>query len=204
VISHRYRCIFIHIPRCAGSSVEQWIVGRDWWHVQRQTKHLLASQAKRMYARWWKSYFKFAIVREPVSRFISALNYASHFGLAINPSGRVDLSGYRARFGQDIVLEHDHRYYRRSDLLQPHHVSGAIFGNILDAEVDYIGRFETLSESMAEVRRLIGHAAPFEHWRERSKPVSAVPLPKVDDQVIAEIAAMCAKDYSQFGYEEPR
>jgi hypothetical protein len=204
VISHRFRCIFIHVPRCAGTSVEEWICGRNWWTVHPQTKHLLASQAKRIYAPWWPSYYKFAIIREPVSRFLSCLKYGAHFGLAADDRGSLDFTGYRRLFGREIVVEHDHRFFHRADLIQDHHRPGAVYGNILDSEIDYVGRFETLSESMAEVRRVIGHPAPFDHWTERSNRPGDASLPRIDDGVAAEISAMCADDYDRFGYERPR
>src|SRR5271166_1307490 len=81
VISHEYRCIFIHIPRCAGTSIEIWLTGQDWWDTDPRCKHLIASQARKLYASYWNRYFKFAVVRDPVERVISLLKYKTHFAL---------------------------------------------------------------------------------------------------------------------------
>ena len=53
MISHKHKCIFIHIPKCAGQSIEKWFCGRVYtcWddtnkiHVQ----HSTARQIKRLY-----------------------------------------------------------------------------------------------------------------------------------------------------------
>lgn len=47
MISHELKCIFVHIPRTAGSNIERSLIGQDWWEVSHETKHLLASQAKK-------------------------------------------------------------------------------------------------------------------------------------------------------------
>jgi hypothetical protein len=65
MISHKLKCIFIHIPRCAGTSVELALDARDWWLYTPQEKHLSASEAKIRYADFWDDYFKFSFVRNP-------------------------------------------------------------------------------------------------------------------------------------------
>jgi hypothetical protein len=71
---HKHKCIFIHIPKNAGSSVLQ----------------LFADKSGRKHAKWYefyesndyffKRYFKFAIVREPLSRLYSAYRYVLQGG----------------------------------------------------------------------------------------------------------------------------
>ena len=53
MISHELKCIFIHIPRTAGSSIERALINDDWWTVESKTKHLIASQAKKIYSEYW-------------------------------------------------------------------------------------------------------------------------------------------------------
>ena len=54
MISHKYKCIFIHIPRTGGTYVEKMIsahflLGKDrnFWDLPKEEKHLIASQAKK-------------------------------------------------------------------------------------------------------------------------------------------------------------
>ena len=66
MISHKYKCIFIHIPRTAGTFTELLIDGKDWWVPKgygsfRQEKHIIASQAKKIYKDYWDEYFKFSM-----------------------------------------------------------------------------------------------------------------------------------------------
>ena len=156
MISHELKCIFIHIPRTAGSSIEKFLVGTDWWRFDRRTKHLVASQAKKIYKEYWDDYFKFSFVRNPYSRMLSMASYSSnmrriYFGnetLLSDLISREFINGYRELFGQKILLEHDHRFYKRSEIITNKHKPGCVYGNILDENLDFVGRFETLADDM--------------------------------------------------------
>jgi hypothetical protein len=77
MISHPYKFIFFHIPKTAGTSIEKflypfasescggkWAVSNRCW---RNRELFEAAQDRR-------DYFAFAIVRNPLDRFISAWN----------------------------------------------------------------------------------------------------------------------------------
>lgn len=57
--------IFIHIPKCAGTSVSETLYGEDPWHFS----------IKHYSERAITSYVSFAIVRDPVDRFYSSFYY---------------------------------------------------------------------------------------------------------------------------------
>ncbi len=74
MISHKYRAILIHIPRTAGTSIEHALVGVDWWGIDANTKHIYASVARELYAKWWSSYVTFTVIREEEERIQSFVN----------------------------------------------------------------------------------------------------------------------------------
>jgi Sulfotransferase family len=199
MISHEYRCIFIHIPRCAGTSVETWITGRDWWQVAPQTKHLIASQAKCLYGDYWNKYYKFAIARDPFDRMISSLKYAEYFGLSFNNKRGFYFDRYHELFGRTPVVEHDHRFYKRASLVRECHKPYSVYGNILDEPLDFIARFENLADDMREVQLAIGCRDQFVIHVEQSAHRT---LSKNDllDRDLAQISEMFRADLETFSY----
>lgn len=91
MVSREHSCIFVHIPRCAGSSVEAvvwpgarteedlWMGFVDEYHNRHQTgglQHLLARQIREeVGARTFESMFKFTVVRNPFDRTVSQFAY---------------------------------------------------------------------------------------------------------------------------------
>jgi hypothetical protein len=198
MISHELKCIFVHIPRCAGTSVETWLVGQNWWSIEPETKHLTAYQARTLYAKYWDEYLTFSIVRNPITRFQSCMKYASHFGLSYSGSGQVDFTGYHARFGSEIVLEHDHRFANLQELRKDHHLPGQVYGNILDVPLDFVGKFENLQDDMGEIGRLLGFRRPFRFHAEKSE---RTPKMQFSDVSMEKIREICARDLEVFGYD---
>lgn len=142
MISHEHKCIFIHIPRTAGTFIEHAICGKDWWGVSSNTKHILASTAKEVYKDYWNDYFKFSIVRDPWDRMVSLSRYANHFGVKIT-NNQLDFEDYKTRY---TPVEIDRRSKSKNAPVNP--IPHAVYLNILDEDLDFIGKFEDLEGSL--------------------------------------------------------
>tara|TARA_R110000824_G_scaffold67527_2_gene174973 strand:+ start:3609 stop:4232 length:624 start_codon:yes stop_codon:yes gene_type:complete len=155
MISHKYKCIFIHIQRTAGGAIESQIDGKDWWSDKnlRPHKHLLASQAKKIYSEYWKDYFKFSIVRNPWARMVSMLQFASSLGLREH-NGLLEISEYKKKYGFPATVEYDPRFHHKKDI--PKGCEGSAYSNILDEELDFIGSYENLEKDAQFIFNTIG------------------------------------------------
>ena len=76
MISHKHKCIFIHISRTGGSTIERLLQGEDQWNRDPYSKHITTARAKKLYSEWWDDYFKFTFVRNPYDRVLSQLHTA--------------------------------------------------------------------------------------------------------------------------------
>jgi hypothetical protein len=152
MISHKYKCIFIHIPRTAGTAIEKWICGDDWWYIEKETKHLLASQAKKIYQEYWDSYFKFSFVRNPWDRMVSCLGAYEDF-FKISCKEFLNIDGYKKEFGYPITIENDYRFSKKNDIQLEKHQEHSVYLNILDENLDFIGKFESLRKDTEFIKK---------------------------------------------------
>lgn len=172
MISHQYKCIFIHIPRTAGTSIEKWICGSNWWYIDKETKHLLASQAKDIYKEYWDSYYKFSFVRNPWDRMVSCLHHKDFFKLEYKEQMIID--NYKKQFGYPITIENDYRYSSRDVIYSsaPEKFrNNCVYLNILNEALDFIGKFENLPSDIAFLKEKLGipYDFHFESKPEKSK-----------------------------------
>ena len=84
MISHRYRCIYVNQPKCAGTSVLDWFIAhgggrhsfRPYWY--RGTLPERIPQVARL-LEFYPGYFTFTFLRNPYRRFLSLHRHANRY-----------------------------------------------------------------------------------------------------------------------------
>ena len=71
-IYHHLKAIFVHVPKTTGTAIERTLRESPEQNVG---GHTTALGYRRQYPVEFATYFKFAVVRHPVSRFLSAYRY---------------------------------------------------------------------------------------------------------------------------------
>jgi hypothetical protein len=205
MISHEHRCIFVHIPKTAGNSINR-VFGVGWEdHKDLQCYYDELPRAV------FTNYFKFAVVRNPWDRLLSDYNYqlkksrapaAKLFVYAADGSKRnfaawveTALSApeqYDAGDWGGAVSPHIHRWSPQLDWIS---VGGK-------ARTDFVARLEQLPEDFRTVCHQL-EMPPFRlphrnrrlHWH----------YSHYYDRTTRElVAAYYARDIEHFGYEFER
>ena len=173
-ISHRHKFIFIHIPKCGGSSIEnslskftkldlmnnprplsdEQIESRNLYvtgSLHRLARHLSAREIKAlMKDQKFQDYYKFSIVRNPYSRLVSYYNFIRQLK-----------SPDRKKLQVRLVLDSDNFKDFVVNALQVEEIN--LFFNqhkyIFDEDennlMDFIGKFENLSSDFEQIIQTI-------------------------------------------------
>jgi hypothetical protein len=135
-VNHRHKCIFIHIAKCGGSSVNKVLRAHGgidfhggipmkhhspWWQLQEWLTR-----------RQWQTYFKFAIIRNPWDRIVS--QYEDH-----------QVTRYEMPFKEFLKLPY---------LCPP--CCSLIVDNGGGIQVDQVVQFENYEEEMQKIWNRIG------------------------------------------------
>lgn len=164
MISHQHQCIFIHIPKCAGSSIEaafdvipkngEWIrpnyetlmgwCPKNNLHLQHATPQQLLDH-NYISKDIWDSYYKFVTVRNPYARTISDYNYLvktlqvkDHFSNYISATGKFE----------EPLNDNSSPDYR-GDHIQP--MIDYFFLNNRAIQYDTVVRMETIQSQLEKV-----------------------------------------------------
>ena len=180
------------------------IHGKNWWFVEKETKHIVASTAKELYKDYWDDYFKFSFVRNPWDRMLSMARIYLWSGVRVK-SGKIDISEYLKKYPK---IEVDPRSKSSSDVFNP--ISNSVYLNLLNEQLDFIGRFENLQDDYNYVLESIGMRPRLLRNNERShKPGNIMDYSKYhddytkyyNDETVRLVAEKYAKDIEYFGYK---
>lgn len=177
--------VFIHIPKTGGTSINRALGLAD--------EHKTALQLRgRLGVQRWERKFRFAFVRNPWDRAVSAFKFARDR----NKDSRFVALSFRDWLRLAYVDRHP-LYFDIPVSFLPQ------FGWISDDSdrvlVDFIGRFENLSADFANVCERIGRKAPALPHHNSTKRDDYRSY--YDDESIEIIARWYKKDIEHFGYE---
>ncbi|MFK7944443.1 MAG: sulfotransferase family 2 domain-containing protein [Paracoccaceae bacterium] len=199
MISLVHRTLFVHVPKCAGQSVEQAFcedLGLRWG----KHRHLLGCMQRP--GTWSKAYpgrlahitahqytaldfcpqemfdnfYKFAVVRDPVQRIVSMWRYLET---------ELGFDEFVAEFVPE-QLAAGHFFY------QPQHIY-LCAPQTQTLLVDHLIPFSRLAEEWPDVQRRSGIRAPLGH---RNKSDGKAARPEVSAETCARIEEIYADDYA--------
>lgn len=207
MISHHHKCIFIHVQRTGGTTIERWLQGEDQWNIKHNWKHVTSNFAKeRLYSEYWNEYFKFAFVRNPYEHVLSEIPLAGmykwrHLGinlvdpedrfLNINPMHYIDIHCNGGAFIND---------YDESANLKPN----CIYQNIFSAGIDKVYKFEEYDAAIDDIAKTLGIESPsgnlLKHGaRSEDQKCTMDQFKPKDFQIINELYG---SDFEEYGYEK--
>lgn len=197
MIDHKHKCIFIHIARTGGSSIESMMVGNDYWNINPNEKHLPAEVAKKLYSPYWHSYYKFSIVRNPFDRIRSAFKFADHYGLTLNSNGEIEMDTYKTLWNYPFLCEGNR--FAPVKVYDPRNLNlktGQLYGNLIGPGLDDVFLFEELDSVILDLREKYKNLYPLTYRHQASTKA----WPKLSQKSIELIREIHHYDFETYGY----
>tara|TARA_R110001606_G_scaffold251548_2_gene399512 strand:+ start:1264 stop:1929 length:666 start_codon:yes stop_codon:yes gene_type:complete len=184
------QAIFVHVPKAAGFSVSNALYGKALGHIRAET-------IKRYSPREFDQCFKFAFVRHPVTRYISALSYvrenyqALHGSPGLPPEHLLPLG----------PLEFFDEWLADIDLADTNFVFQPQADFIFDRHdtllVDYLARFEDFDGEIEHLARRLPRLATIQRLNASGSAAVSYPFEQLD----ARLRQVYARDYRLLGYQ---
>lgn len=204
IVSHRHRFVFFAVPRTGTHAIRRALAPHldagDWQQKNLhgaarlpvpelaaiEHGHIGVDEARRyLPAEIWNGYLKFAFVRNPFDRFVSACFFLhrNQSAFAQSPVEHMKRALRRAAFRRRVLV--------RSQVAQLALADGTL-------GVDRIGRFETLEDSLAEIGAELG-LPPLELARMNASTHEGY-AKHYDAELRQHVAELYAEDLRAFGY----
>ncbi|QDP01989.1 sulfotransferase family 2 domain-containing protein [Thalassotalea sp. PS06] len=190
----KYECIFIHIPKTAGTSILNALQGKK---VNRD--HCSFHEYSRSDVIKYSEFFKFTFVRNPYDRAVSTYEYLKRGGNQIGGLYFKELINKHYPTFEMFVLDYlDKEQIQLHKLFKPQYLF--IYDHKLECQVDEIFYFENIEESYSHISQVLKLNVPLkcenkvvrEHYLSYYK----------NRQVVEKINYLYSKDFDLFGYDK--
>ena len=205
IVSHRHRFIFFAVPRTGTHSVRTALrphLGEGDWEQEGLRRkvtlpvpalarighgHISLKQAQvHLREEVWGAYFKFAFVRDPYDRFVSSWTFMNTHN---PPYGDKEAAFMKKALSTEGFR---HRVLVRPQVELLEDELGAL-------GMDFIGRYESLAASFAEVCRRIGlPPQPLAHSNASTRRGFSH---YYDDELLGMVTDFYRSDFERLGYE---
>lgn len=146
----RYKCVFIHMPKVAGTSICKSLFGYQIGH--RKYQHYFDDNAIKT-----KKYYKFSFVRNPWDRLLSAYLYMINGSVSSPPEDKLwakeNIEKYDDFNGFVKGWVNGENIYKHS-LFVPQNEYLCNQNGVI--KVDFVGRYENLEQDFEHVCNVIG------------------------------------------------
>lgn len=206
MVEKKYKCIHVHIPKCAGTSIDYALHGKlpGGWNKKKKLwkQHCTAKDVKKHFAseEQWSNYFKFSIVRNPFDRIVSSYNWICR---KIKPCGFRDFllfnhfvfrtGPFKEVLNPDLTHQARNRYHQ----IKPS-IDYLFEDDIL--LVDYVGKFENLKDEWNFICEKLGAKIKLPHRNKLSRDDKHY-RDYYNDETREFVSQTYKKDLEIFGYE---
>ncbi|MFG5086309.1 sulfotransferase family protein [Campylobacter lari] len=157
----KYKCIFIHVPKVAGSSIERVIYQTDRWLVG----HVKASDYVKLDRNKFENYFSFGFVRNPYDRVVSAYHYLRSGGGNLVDETWAKENIYKYNSFEEFVLNLQNNDEQIKILNWMHFIPQHKY--LCDDEksilVNFVGKFENLEEDFKTILKVLNRKEKLIH-----------------------------------------
>lgn len=180
MINHQHKFIFIHIPKCAGSSIRDFYFNApklDWktpnydllygWcpkrklHLQHATSQQLL-ETELISEEVFKTYFKFTFVRNPYDR-----SYSDYLWVQRDRKITGSFKDYIFAKGSfDYILNNQENKEYRGDHVLP---QTDFFYTEGEYKINFLGRFENLQDDLKLLNKELEFRKPFTQHSKKNK-----------------------------------
>lgn len=191
----KYNALFIHIPKCAGVSLFKTLYGQDSFghmsvndYIERYGESAMAHM------------YKFAIVREPVSRLLSAYNYLKAGGRGRDLDREYQGILANCQSIEDFVLN----WLPRHGIQNFQHFipqTNYIFNKDDQLQVDDVFKFEELDDLIPSLKKQCPALLSMQKESTLARTNTAPkPSAALNDDLVRSIKAHYSRDYELLKY----
>lgn len=148
MISHDKKCVFVHIPKCAGSSINQ--------DLSLKSVGFSGHSPASLHVEFLGAYFSFTFVRNPYDRTVSAYKYFQKLkeGHRWYKRNKIISDAANSMSFSEFVnhIQDFQKLMKREEGSFESGIHFLPFSYFLDEPIDYIGRFEEIQHDYFNIR----------------------------------------------------